>query len=96
MNLLKSSTFNKWDIVEGSTLSVDYYEQSDISTLAVQVYALYAASNENDDEFAKIGHQLKDLLISCKWRGLMCSPRYVFVITVRYLRLINITMHIFN
>ncbi|XP_033096490.1 degenerin-like protein unc-105 [Anneissia japonica] len=40
-------------------------------------------SNKSNEEKNKLGHQIKDLLVSCSWSSLFCSPK-------------NFTNHFFN
>ncbi|XP_053382877.1 degenerin unc-8-like [Mercenaria mercenaria] len=73
-NYMKANSFNKWDALENDTdIAREFYSEIDDSHMASFAYSS-AASTMSTDEFQWYGHQKRDLILSCTWQGMSCSP----------------------
>ncbi|WAR16926.1 SCNNG-like protein, partial [Mya arenaria] len=74
-NYMQQRSFNKWNALENDTETAEqFYADMDDSHTAKLAYATMAATLRTD-EFKKYGHQIEDLLISCVYQGMACSPK---------------------
>jgi len=72
---MQEKSFSKWDALENDTeIAEEFYAEMSDSHTAMFAYATKGAALPTE-EFRKYGHKIEDLLISCSWQGISCSPK---------------------
>ncbi|KAL3891467.1 hypothetical protein ACJMK2_003729 [Sinanodonta woodiana] len=70
---MKNNSFKKWEALENETLARAFYYSMDAGFIATFAYSSIAM--KLDSKFIEsYGHQKDDLIMSCKWQGMQCSP----------------------
>ncbi|XP_045182436.2 amiloride-sensitive sodium channel subunit alpha-like [Mercenaria mercenaria] len=73
-NYMKNNSFNRWNILENDTdIAKEFYSELDDSFIASFAYSSVAATMRTR-RFRRFGHQKRDLILSCSWQGMSCSP----------------------
>ncbi|XP_052259151.1 amiloride-sensitive sodium channel subunit beta-2-like [Dreissena polymorpha] len=73
-SLMQKNDFNKWNVLRNNTeMAEDFYRSMDDGHVAILAYSDVAA-NMNGEELRTYGHQSEDMIISCTWQGMACSP----------------------
>ncbi|XP_071102852.1 epithelial sodium channel subunit gamma-like [Haliotis cracherodii] len=73
-DFLKENTFNKWDMLERSTVATQFYEDKDKEYIASMAYATFSKTH-NESIVINGGHPANNFFIDCKMAGFACSPR---------------------
>lgn len=72
---MKAEEFNRWKMLENNTeMAQKFYGEMDESFMAKFAYSDTAA-NMSDSEVIKYGHQIENLIMTCTWKGMRCSPQ---------------------
>ncbi|KAH3701061.1 hypothetical protein DPMN_076044 [Dreissena polymorpha] len=71
---MKKNDFNKWNVLRNNTeMAKAFYRSMDDNHVAIIAYSDVAA-NMSGSELRTYGHQSEDMIISCTWQGMACSP----------------------
>lgn len=71
---MSARSFNRWDALENDTeMEEKFYSEMDDAHVAMFAYSSIATTLTTD-ELKSYGHQKDDLIMSCTWKGLACSP----------------------
>ncbi|XP_052253065.1 amiloride-sensitive sodium channel subunit gamma-like [Dreissena polymorpha] len=85
LSLMKKNDFNKWNVLRNNTeMAKAFYRSMDDNHVAIIAYSDVAA-NMSGSELRTYGHQSEDMIISCTWQGMACSPdNFTFVRNNKY------------
>ncbi|XP_052101134.1 amiloride-sensitive sodium channel subunit alpha-like [Mytilus californianus] len=84
MSKMKNNSINVWSALSDPVTAAAFYKTEDQEMVATFGYATIA-SEIDQSELKSYGHQIEDFLVSCRFRGMPCSPEnFTFVPNVKY------------
>ena len=73
-DFMKTQNFNRWKALENDTeMEEEFYKEMDESYEASMAYATVAVGM-TAEELEEFGHHKDDLILSCHYMGMACSP----------------------
>ena len=75
MDYMKENKFNKWKALDNDTeMEEKFYKEMDDNHEASMAYANVAV-RLTPEELEEFGHHKDDMIISCHYMGMACSPK---------------------